>query len=404
MKKRIFISLAGMTLLGLAAWLANKPATPSAAQSAAQSAGYAANKARTQGPILVSIASAQRMTVPVRLEASGYVSALHTVEVRPQVSNVIEKVHIREGQFVKAGDVLFSLDGRASRANLQRTEAQLAKDQATLADLERQLARSRELLAKNFIAQSATDTVQSQVEAQRASVQASRAAVEAAKVALGYETIRASLSGRAGAIAVFPGSLVQPASAPLVTVAQLDPIGISFTLPETELSALLAAQKNGAVKVAAHNGDGKTPLEGTLSFVDNAVDAQSGTIRVKAVFPNAEQRLWPGQYVTVSTVVRELLDAVVIPQAAIITGTDSSSVYVMDGDKAQQRSVKLMHAFGAQAAVSGVQPGDKVVVDGKHNLRTGSLVREIRSPSEPQAPSATPTSKPERAPVQANRA
>lgn len=364
MNKRIVVVPVALAA-GAAAWYFFKPAD-----------GQGGKLQPAQGPATVSIATAKKMDVPVRLQANGYVSSLNTVDVRPQVSNLVTRVHIREGQFVRAGDVLFSLDDRADRVNLQKAEAQYAKDQATLADLERQLARSRDLLAKGFIAQSATDTVQTQVEAQRATLQASKAAVEAARVQLGYDTIRAPSSGRAGAIAVYIGTLVQPTSAPLVTISQLDPIAISFTLPESELNALLAAQKAGDVAVAAGAVDGAGALQGKLSFVDNAVDPQNGTVKVKAVFPNAEQRLWPGQYVTVSTVVRQLKDAVVIPQASIITGAENKSVYLVDGGTtARQRRIEVVYAFGEQAAIKGVQAGEPVVVDGKQNLRPGSKVR-----------------------------
>ncbi|HEX7635473.1 MAG TPA: efflux RND transporter periplasmic adaptor subunit [Noviherbaspirillum sp.] len=374
-KRRVVVApITFLTLLivGLAGWYWFRPngaKTPGAAPAQAPA-------------VTVSSAAAKRMDVPVRLEANGYVSSLNSVDVRPQVSNVVAKVHIKEGQFVRAGDILFSLDDRADRVNLEKAEAQYAKDQASLADLERQLARSRELLGKGFIAQSAVDTVQTQVEAARAALAADKAAVEAARVALGYDTIRAASSGRAGAVSVFAGSLVQPTptAPPMVTIAQLDPIAVTFTLPETELSALLAAQKAGGVKVYAALQGAEPALEGTLSFIDNAVDPQNGTIKVKAVFPNAQQRLWPGQYVTVNTVVRELKDAVVIPQAAIITGIDSKSVYVVGtGKSAQPRRVQLLYAFGSQAAVAGVQAGETVVVDGKQNLRPGSKVREAEA-------------------------
>ncbi|TFV92549.1 efflux RND transporter periplasmic adaptor subunit [Oxalobacteraceae bacterium OM1] len=373
MNKGIAVVTVAVVAAGAAAWyfLKNEQhGAPSQAQGA-------------QGAATVTVASARRMDVPVRLQANGYVSSLNSVDVRPQVSNVVAKVHIKEGQFVKAGDLLFTLDDRADRVNLQKAEAQLAKDQATLADLQRQLARSRELLSKGFIAQSATDTVQAQFDAQHAAVASSRAAVDAARVQLGYDTIRATSSGRAGAIAVYSGTLVQPTSAPMVTISQLDPIAVSFTLPESELNALLAAQKSGDTTVAANIADGKAPLAGKLSFIDNAVDTQNGTVKVKAAFPNAEQRLWPGQYVTVSTVVRELKDAVVIPQASIITGIDNKTVYVVGGDKsAQQRRIEVLYAFGEQAAVTGVQAGDPVVVDGKQNLRPGAKVREQGAPAD----------------------
>jgi RND family efflux transporter MFP subunit len=351
---------------------------PAKAQGNGQGAGGAP-------AVTVSTVVAKRMNLPVRVEASGVVSSLNSVDVRPQVTSTVVKVHVKEGQFVKAGDLLFTLDDRTDRVNMQKAQAQVAKDQATLADLERQLARSRDLLSKGFIAQGAADTVQSQVEAQRATIQSNRAAIEAARVALGYGTIRAPSGGRLGAISVYPGSLVQPAStaSALVTISQLDPIAVTFSLPESELSELLAAQKTGDIKVNATTKGGK-PVEGKVMFIDNSVDAQNGTIRVKASFPNADQGLWPGQYVSVALAVRELKDAVVIPQAAIITGIDNRTVYAVTPEKiAQMRKIELMHSVGDQAAVKGVQAGDIIVVDGKQNLRPGSKVREAQAQSAP---------------------
>jgi RND family efflux transporter MFP subunit len=364
MKKSVVVSLAVVIFLATGAWHLSRSDQRKSVATAPRA-------------ISVTTVPAKRMDVPVRLNANGYVSSLNSVDIRPQVSNLIEKVHIKEGQFVKAGDILFSLDDRADRVNLQKAQAQLTKDQASLAELERQLARNRELLGKGFISQSALDTVQAQVDAQRATLQADRAMVEAAHVSLGYDVIRATSAGRAGAISVYPGSLVQPSSPPLVTIAQLDPIAVTFTLPETELSGLLAVQKSGGARVAATLQDADQPVEGRLNFIDNTVDAQNGTIKVKAVFPNAEHRLWPGQYVTLVTTVRELKDAIVIPQASIITGADAQTVYVVGKDQAvQQRRIRLLHSFGTQAVVSGVQPGDRIVVDGKQNLRPGAKVSE----------------------------
>ncbi|MEC4720885.1 efflux RND transporter periplasmic adaptor subunit [Noviherbaspirillum sp. CPCC 100848] len=368
MKKTFLIPVLLMLVLAGAAWHFLKPAEKPAAMQGNQ-----------PPPVLVNTVPAQRTVVPVRLEANGYVSSLNSVEVRPQVSSTIAKVHIREGQFVKAGDLLFTLDDRADRVNLQKAEAQLKKDEASLADFQRQLARSQDLLSKGFISHSAVDTVQSQVDSARATVQADKAAIEAARVALSYASIRASSAGRAGAISVYAGSLVQPASAPLVTISQIDPIAVTFTLPETELGALVEAQKAGDVKVSARASNGNT-VEGKVTFIDNAVDAQNGTIRVKAAFANADQLLWPGQYVTVGTTVREIRDAIVIPQAAIITGIDASTVYVVGQDRtAQARPVELLYSFGAQAVVKGVQEGERIVVDGKQNLRPGSRVNETGS-------------------------
>jgi RND family efflux transporter MFP subunit len=368
MKQRIVVVLGSILVLGVAGWYLLKPKDSAGSQTKAPPPAAA-----------VSTVRAAQMNVPVQLVANGYVSSLNSVEVRPQVSNLLAKVHIKEGQFVKAGDLLFSLDDRADRVNLEKAQAQLAKDRAGLADAERQLARSRELLAKGFIAQSAVDTVQTQMEGARATLAADTAAVNAAKVSLGYATIRATAAGRAGAISVFPGSLVQPSSPPLVVISQIDPIAVTFTLPETELAALLAAQKQGPVKVSA-SAQQAAPLTGQISFVDNSVDPQNGTIKVKAVFPNPDHALWPGQYVAVNTIVRELKDAIVVPQAAIITGVDNKTVYTVGADQTvQARPIKVVYGFGTQAAVTGLQAGDNVVVDGKQNLRPGAKVRETNA-------------------------
>jgi RND family efflux transporter MFP subunit len=371
MQKKILVAGALLVAL-LVGWYLFMPANRNAD----------ANKPAQAPAATVTTVSAKRMDVPVRLDAKGYVSSLNSVDIRPQVSNVIAKVHIKEGQFVKAGEMLFTLDDRAARVELQKAQAQIAKDKASLADLQRQLARSRELLSKGFIAQSAVDTVQAQVDAQNATLQSDGAAVEAARVLLSYQAIRAPSSGRAGVINVFTGSLVQPGMAtPMVTISQLHPIAATFTVPEAELNAVLAAQKGaGLVKVAALVPAANARIEGGLSFVDNAVDPQNGTIRVKAVFPNENQLLWPGQYVALQTVVREIKDAIVIPQAAIIVGVDARTVYVVDANKsAQPKRIELVYSFGDQAVVKGLEPGELVIVDGKQNLRPGMKVRDTRA-------------------------
>jgi RND family efflux transporter MFP subunit len=166
---------------------------------------------------------------------------------------------------------------------------------------------------------------------------------------------------------------------PMVTISQLDPIAATFTVPETELAALLAAQRTDlrAIKVSANLQEARHPVEGELGFIDNAVDPQNGTIRVKAIFPNKEQLLWPGQYVSIKAVIRELKDAIVIPQAAIITGVDSKTVYAVGPDRtAQMRRIEVVYPFGADAVVTGLKAGEIIVVDGKQNLRQGTRVRD----------------------------
>lgn len=332
-------------------------------------------------PVTVNVVAPQRRDVGVELFANGTVTPLRTVNLHPQTVSTIRKVHIREGEFVKEGQLMFSLDDRADLANVARAEAQVARDRATLADLERQYKRSQELVAQNFLAQSALDSLLSQVEAQRALVQSNEAAARATQVSASYTAIRAPMTGRVGAIDVHPGSLVQMTTS-LTTITQLDPINVSFTLPEATLGALLAAQKQGKVDVRVNPGANADPVTGRLSFIDNAVDAQAGTIRVKGEFANGDTTLWPGQYVTANVVVQTLKDAVVIPQTAIITSTQGTFVYVLgEGNSARQVPVQRLHAFGDEAAVSGLAGTEQVITEGKQNLRPGGKVRLAGKPA-----------------------
>jgi len=363
--------------------------------------GYALQPAAAPGTsagVSVTTTIAQRQTVPVVLDVNGYVTSLNSVDIRPQISNVIARVNIKEGQFVKAGDVLFVLDDRADQVNLSKAEAQLAKDQATLADIERQLARSKELRQKGFIAQSATDTVQTQLEAQQAAVRADQAALEGARVGLGFNTLRAPIAGRVGAISVYPGSLVQPNSAPLANVTQLDPISVGFTVPEGELNSLLATYRGGPVKVVAYLPNSSWTREGQLSFIDNAVDSQSGTIRAKGLFPNPDQALWPGAYTGIRISVRELKDVVVIPLVAVVNAVDGTHVYTVSADQTvQRRKIEIIYGFGTQAAIKGIEGAERVVVDGTQNLRPTMKVREAGS-GRPAAPAAADQGKAEKTP------
>ncbi|WP_426101499.1 efflux RND transporter periplasmic adaptor subunit [Massilia sp. TSP1-1-2] len=327
-----------------------------------------------QMPTVVNVVTPVKRDVPVVLQASGSVTPVSSVDLHPQTTSTIRTVHIKEGQFVKAGTLMFSLDDRADRANVDKAQAGIARERAALADLERQYKRSEELYQQKFIASSALDTLRSQVEAARAGIGAGAATLQAERVAASYSAIRAPMAGRVGAINVFPGSLVQPATS-LTTVTQLDPVDVAFTLPESALADLLAAQRAGAVAVEANTG-GAAPVVGKLSFIDNTVDPKAGTIRVKARFDNRDTLLWPGQYANAQVTVRILKDAIVIPQAAIITSTRGTSVYVVDADdKAQAVPVTRVHSFGLEAVVTGLAGGEKVITEGKQNLRPGGKVR-----------------------------
>ncbi|UGQ46762.1 efflux RND transporter periplasmic adaptor subunit [Massilia endophytica] len=327
-----------------------------------------------QGPTTVNVISPKRQDVPVVLQANGTVSPISTVDLHPQTTSTIVKVHVKEGQFVKEGELMFSLDSRSESANLQKAEAQVARDRASLADLERQYKRSLELLSQKFIAQGAVDTLKSQVDAARALLEADIAAARAVKVDQSFTTIRAPMTGRVGAINVYPGSLVQ-LSTSLTTITQLNPINVAFTLPETSLAALLDAQRAGTVPVQVFQNNSDQPIEGKLSFIDNTVDPVAGVIRVKAQFDNKDTRLWPGQYVNTRLTVQTLKDAIVVPQNAIISNTRGTFVYTLgEGKTAAVANVKRLHSFGTEAAVEGLKGDEKVIVEGKQNLRPGGKV------------------------------
>ncbi len=360
---------------------------------------WMAPKPVAKGPAAVVVATAlvQQGDVPLQFTANGNVTALSTVEVRPQVSSTVRTVHIKEGQTVKPGDLLFSLDTRMDEANLAKAQAQLLRDQADLSDARRNLARSKELLERNFISKSAVDTAQAKVDGFEATIRADQAAIEAGRVAVSYGAIRASIGGRTGVINVFPGSMVLPNSTgPMVIIAQIQPIAVTFSLPERQLAALRAALRSGPVQVTAQPNDGsKTPVTGKITFIDNTVDPQYGTIRVKAQFDNDEQRLWPGTYANVSAVVQTLKDALSVPPQAVVTGPEGRFVYTVQPDsKVARVPVKMVTTTATSAVIEGVPPGTRVVVEGTQNLRPGTLVREVAPASASSAAPAAPASAP----------
>ena len=327
-------------------------------------------------PVTVTTVRAVLRDLPVQLKATGTVTPLASVEVKAQVTSIVTQVHFKEGQFVKAGALLFTLDSRNDEANVAKARAQLAKDQAALADAKRQFERAKQLLSQNFISQGALDTSLAQVEAQQATVAADQAAIDAARVALSFDRIVAINSGRAGAVNVFPGSAVQANGTTLVTLTQLDPMAVAYSLPQRNLPGALAGLQAGGVPVTATLPEGGGRFSGRLQFVDNAVDPNSGTVKVKAVFDNREGKLWPGAFVEVFQTANTLKAAVVVPQAALIQAARGTVVYVVEDGKAVLKPVQLVYAQDNDAAVTGVKEGDAIVLDGRQNLRPGTPVVE----------------------------
>ena len=349
---------------------------------------------RPAGAITVTTARVETRDVPVKIKANGTVTALQSVDLRAQVTSTVSQVHIREGQNVAKGDLLFSLDARAEEANLKKAQAQVEKDKADLATAARNLERQRELFRQKFISQAALDTAENQVDTLKGQLAVDTAAVEGMRVARAYAEIHAPFAGRTGVIGVRAGSLVQPSqssassSPPLVTVTQIDPIAIAFTVPEKELGGLQQALRAGSITVTAQPQSGGETFRGKVTFVDNAVDTATGTIRVKAEFANPNGLLWPGMYAQVEVAPRVIEKATVIPAQALQTGPDSRFVYEVGEDrKVTPRTVTLTYVEEGFAVVNGVTPGARVVVEGAQNLKPGSQVAEA-SRGTPEAPKA----------------
>ncbi len=395
---------------------ADKPATPAAAPATsnaapAPAAGTApatgAAPAAAPAPVVsVVTVKVEKRDLPVVLRAVGSAISLASVDIRPQVTSAITQVHFKEGQFVNKGDLLFTLDSRTDEANLAKAKAQLAKDQAALADAKRQLNRSRELVAQNFVSGAAVDTAQTLVDSTDAVIASDLAAVQAAQVALSYGKIISPHAGRAGVINTPAGSVVQANVTVLATVVKVNPIAVSFNLPQRDLADFLAAVSGQSnVKVTATLPEEKKPMVGKLQFVDNNVDAASGTVKLKAVFDNKDSKLWPGLFVNVGLTTKKIEDALVVPQAAIIQTVRGPIVYAVEDGKAVSKPIKVVLPAGPEAAVTGVQENDVIVVDGKQNLRPGVKVmerpKEAGKPESGPATSGAPGSAPGATPAPA---
>ncbi|MBC7620434.1 MAG: efflux RND transporter periplasmic adaptor subunit [Candidatus Saccharibacteria bacterium] len=366
---RRMISLLAAGLLAACGSKTDEISAPATATSAPKTAAA--------GPaVTVVVQVAQKRDFDVRLQAIGTVIPVATVDIKAQSTSVVTGVHVQEGQSVKKGSLLFSLDARPDEANVAKLRAQMAKDEAGLADAQRQLARAKDLVAKGFVSQGASDTNQAQVDGLVATVAADRAALDAARLSLSYAQVLAPANGRLGAITIAPGSAVQANVTPLVTLTQLNPINVVFNLPQRNLQALLSGLRSGDTTVSAKLPEDKGALQGKLQFVDNAVDGATGTVKVKARFENKSEALWPGAFVNVALKAETMKDAVVIPTVAIIQTARGAIVYVNEGGKAASRPVVVVVQESEESVVTGVKPGDRVVTEGRQNLRPDAAIVE----------------------------
>lgn len=328
----------------------------------------------------VTVAAAQAKAVPDLVEAVGTVEPSATVGVKAQVGGILQEVGFREGQEVRAGDLLFRLDPRPFEAALRQAQANLARDMAQLENARKELARAADLAGKGMVAQSQHDSAKAAAAALEAATQADEAAVESARLQLSYTVITAPIGGRTGSLGADPGNLVKAGSdSPLVVINRIDPAFVSFAVPEKDLPRVLAARAAGPVRVTA-SPEGQPAREGALSFIENQVDRASGTIRLRATFanhgPGGGAALWPGQFVPVRVTLSVDPNGIVIPAAAVQMGQKGSFVFVVKDDRSVEvRPVRLVRLLDTEAVVeSGLAAGEVVVTDGILRLTAGSKV------------------------------
>ena len=328
----------------------------------------------------VSVAKVEQKAVPLELRVIGAVEAYSTVEVKAQVDGELTEVHFTEGQDVRKGQLLFTIDRQPFEAELKRAEASLARNQAEARNAQVQAARYTRLVGEGVVAKEQYEDVITNAEALEAAVRADKAAVENAKVRLAYTTIYSPIDGRTGSLKVHRGNIVKAndEKSTLVVINQLTPIYSSFALPEQDLSEVRRYMAVGKLKVEATiPQDAGPPAEGVVTFVDNAVDRNTGTIRLKATFSNADRRLWPGQFVNVVLTLAEQKDALVVPAEAVQTGQQGLFVWVVKPDQtAESRPVTVARARGNETVISqGLAAGETVVTDGQLRLIPGGRVQ-----------------------------
>lgn len=363
-------------VLGFGLWSVERPAI--AADDSKDK-----NKRPAEGPVAVVSTPVKVQDMPIYRSGIGTVAPTYSVTVKARVDGQLDKVAFKEGEDVKKGQLLAQLDPRTLQAQLMQAQATRAKDQATLANARVDLKRYETLIAQDAATQQQLDTQKALVGQLDATVKADEAAVNAAQVQLSFTTITAPISGRAGARLVDPGNIVHAADATgLVVINQIDPISVVFTLPEDAVQDTIhALDTKKPVLAQAFPRDGGAMLgTGTLTLLNNQIDTTSGTVQLKASFANPQHDLWPGQYVNVRLILGTRAKAITVPEAAVQRSQNGVYIYVVDEQTktAQSRTVSVAQIQDGVAVVStGLQPTDRVVVDGQYKLKPGSRVQEV---------------------------
>ena len=348
-------------------------------------AGNRAREAMRQGAAVtappVHVAMVEKRDVPVFIDGLGTAQATNAVSVKSRVDGQITKIGFEEGQIVREGDLLVQIDAAPYQAALDQATAKLAQDQASLTNARQDLVRTSSLAKAGDATQQLLDQRTAAVAQFSAQIQADNAAIESAKVQLAYTTIRAPLTGRAGFRLVDSGNIVHANDqAGILSITQITPISVIFTAPEGELPAISTGLHSGPLAVTALSSDGKRTLaEGTLSLIDNQVDTASGTIRLKASFPNAEQALWPGQSVTTRLRVSTIRDAVAVPDTAVQRGPNGLFAFVVGKDGAAElRDTKVGPIQDGWVVIeSGLVPGERVITSGHYRVQPGKPIQVV---------------------------
>jgi multidrug efflux system membrane fusion protein len=331
----------------------------------------------------VRIATVASRTMPVELQAIGNVEAISTVSIKAQISGQLMRVHFKEGDFVKKGQILFTIDRAPFEAALRQAEGTLARDEAQALNSKLDAERYQGLGKQGVASKQQVDAAAAAANAMAATVAADKAAVETAKINLEYTSIYSPINGRTGSVGVKEGNLVKANDVPiLVTINQIEPIYVGFAIPEQQLAELKQYSNTKSLKVDAAPQGSSQHFQGRLTFIDNSVDLTTGTIKLKATFDNAAHVLWPGQFADVKLTLKSQPNAVVVPTAALQTSQNGTYVYVVNQDlTAQPQPVKVGWNVGEDTVIaSGLQPGQRVVTDGQLRLTPGAKV-DIKSGS-----------------------
>ena len=370
--KKILLGTLLIALMGSSVWWLNRPAPGKSAGSA---------------PVPVRVVQVLQQDVPRYINGIGAVLSLHSVIIRPQIDGILTGIRVKEGQTVKAGDLLATLDDRSIKASLDQARAQLGQNQAQLQVALADLKRYQLLSVDNGVSRQTLDQQQALVNQLKASAQGDQATIAAAQVQLSYTQIQSPVSGRVGIRAVDAGNFLRVSDAQgLFSVTQIDPIAVEFSLPQQQLPLLhelLMAEQPARVKAFIGNADNSATLlgEGRLSLIDNQVAATTGTIKAKAQFDNPTQSLWPGQLVNVEIQTGLQRDALVVPPQVVQRGLDNYFVYRVSGDKVETVPVQLTFQDTELSIITGVNPGDALVSDGQSRLKPGSRVEILSEPT-----------------------